>query len=117
MKKLIPLIVLFAISISCEKDDDDVIYTQAQLNGVWESTERNSFDCVKRIEFINTNFSEINICSGVPIKLKAENYSFDGKIFKYTLYGVEHEYEITELSDTIMKVGKNNPILYLRISY
>lgn len=86
------------------------------LNGAWETSIENSFGCTLRLEISTVTLHEVKICKGVPLKLKAENYSFNGKILKYKLYGIDLEYEIKELTEDRMLLGYHDPVEYYRIS-
>jgi hypothetical protein len=102
------------IAFSCKKDGE--VYTQEQLNGTWQSSENNSFDCIQQLEIADTVLSEIKICMGIPAKFKAKNYSFTGKVIRYDLYGLKFEFEISALTDEKLLLGYHDPVEYFRVS-
>ena len=85
------------------------------LNGTWETTEKNSFGCDQQLEISTFSLSEVKICNGLKMKYKAENYSFNGRIIKYKLYGLNMEYEIKELTENKLLLGYNDPVVYYRV--
>ncbi len=114
MTRSIIIGIFLIIAFSCEKDG--VRYTQEQLNGTWQAKENNSFDCIQQLEIADTVLSEIKICSEIPAKFKARNYSFNGRTIKYTLYGIDFVFEISELTDEKLMIGYHGPTEYFRVS-
>jgi hypothetical protein len=105
-------LVIF-IPISCEKE---ITYTQEQLNGTWEALELSSLGCVQQLIITQTNLSEVNMCGILRTEVTADAYSFDGRMLKYTLYGIHYEFEVKELTEDKLLLGYHDPIEYRRIS-
>ena len=110
---ILGLLILFAAS--CMKDDEN-LFSQEDLNGTWEALETNSLGCIQQLEISDTVLSEIKICESIKVPFKAENYSFDGRIIRYELYGLNMEFEVTELTDRKLVLGYHDPVEYKRIS-
>jgi hypothetical protein len=108
--------LLSILLFSCEKIVDNGDYTQEQLNGTWEAIEKNWNDCTLQLAINDSTLHVINICSGVPVKLKADEYSFNGKILRYSLVGINYEYEVLELTEDKLFLGYDDPDEYFRVN-
>lgn len=106
--------ILF-IASSCKKEEKT--FSQEDLNGTWQSEELSSLGCTQQLEISSTNLNEIKICDGVRMRLEAENYSFDGQIIKYKLYGLNMEFEIVELTEHTLVLGPHDPEIFTRVGY
>ncbi len=116
MKQLFVILgILALVTASCKKDNT-AVYTQEQLNGTWEALALNSNGCTEQLLITSTGLSEIKICAGIRVKFDAENYSFDGRIIKYKLYGINMEFQISELTDQKLMLGYNDPVEYKRVA-
>lgn len=117
MKQLVLLAgILVFLTISCEKNGENV-YSQEKLCGIWEATGRISNGCVDQLLISSTSLYEIKNCGAFQMKFQAEAYSFDGRIISYKLYGLDMEFEISELTEQKLVLGYNDPLEYKRISY
>jgi hypothetical protein len=114
-QSLFLFVFLMLITTSCFKHDE-VVYSQEDLNGTWETQERNSMDCIQELEISSEGLSEIKICEGVKLKFRAQDYSFDGRIIRYSLYGLNMKFEIYSLTDQRLLLGYHDPVEYKRIS-
>jgi hypothetical protein len=116
MKQLLILFgfILFT-ALSCERYKDP-IYTQEQLNGTWEALEANSQGFTEQIIITPTDITEVKIKGLVKMRFKSQDYSFNGRIIKYTLYGINFEFAIKKLTDQKLLLGYHDPIEYRRIS-
>ncbi len=116
MQRLIIVIALALSTFSCEKNNKEDSLPKEMLNGKWQSLEENSFGCNQQLEISDTTLSEIKICAGIPAKFKAKNFSFNGKIIKYKLYGLHFEYQVSELTKDSMVLGYSEKIKYFRVN-
>lgn len=109
--------IFLIAALSCERINNyGVRYTQEQLNGTWQAKENNSMDCIQQLEIMDTVLSEIKICWGIPVKFRAKNYSFNGRVIKYELYGIKFEFEISELTAEKLMLGYDDPMEFFRVS-
>lgn len=101
MKKLLFLVgIMLVVAISCKKSDDAPVFKQEQLNGTWENIEKDDDGCLNQLVIAANSMAENTICTGSSVSVPYQTYSFDGKVIKVQLLGLDAIYTINELTST-----------------
>jgi len=111
---------VLVLMFSCKKSEDSSpSYSQDKLSGTWENIEKDDNGCTNQLIITSSSMSEKTICTGSNITANYQSYSFDGKVIKVKLMGLDAQYAVNELTDTKLVLtfsvlGSSEKIEYLR---